>query len=410
MKKLLLLLILANLSFSGTGQLLYPVSSDSMLQHDLIEVDGVFEYQGTAMKREFTNTLLFGGYIDESMKDRSFSKHNSTNRFGANGNGEIRFVRGSGKLFKRDSVTWMVKAGYVAVGNLQYGQDAFGLLFYGNSSYLNSTAILTNTKLDFTQFQKIGFGIVNKKNKSSFTLNLVNVQNYAEGFIRKGEISQNEDGSQIDMIMHGDFQYTQGSSFNKGLGASVDIDYRIRVPWLKQSFTTFQISAQNLGFAHIYKGVKSYEVDSNYTYSGFDFDAFRDGNNPFGSDFSLLDSLGIQSHDVKKTIFLPGYIQASKLIDIDSPKKVQSFFGIRLYPTFGSVPLVFAGAYWKAASFLHASASVSYGSFGNLKAGIYATLRLEKVMLMVGTDNIVGVVSKAGFGESVVTKLVWKLN
>ena len=404
-----LVLLFAGLSFSASGQLLFPVYSDSAFQQDVLEVEGVLEYQATALKREIQNTLIFGGYIDEDMKKRSFDKHGDLNRIGGNVNAEIRFVHGKGKLFG-DSLTWMVKAGYTAVGNVHYGKDAFGLLFYGNSSYIGTTADLTNTKLDFMQFQKVGFGLVSKKNRSSITLNLVNVQNYAEGFVRKGELTQNEDGSQIDMEMKGDFQYTQGNKFSKGLGASVDIDYRIRVPWVKESFTTFQVSVQNFGFAYLYEGVKKYSVDSSYTYSGFDFDSFKDGNNPFGSDFSLLDSLGIGSRETKKAVFLPCYIQAMKLVDMGSSKKVQSFFGIRLYPSFASVPLVFAGAYWKAASFLHASASLSYGSFGNLKGGIYASLVLNKVNLMVGTDNIAGAVSKSGFGESVVTRLIWKLN
>ena len=405
-----LLTLLITCSFSATAQLLQPAYSDSNVHQDLIELDGVLEYQGTSVRREMLNTLLFGGFIDNDMKGRSFDKHGEFNRLGGNANAEIRFIRGSGKFLRYDTLTWMVKAAYTVVGNMDYGQDAFGLLFYGNSSYVGATADLKNTKLDFMQFQKVGFGLVDKKKRSSITLNLVNVQNYAEGFIRKGELTQNADGSQIDMTMNGNFQYTQGTNFSKGIGAAIDIDYRIRVPWLKETFTTFQVSAQNLGFAYMHDGVKQYKVDSSYTYSGFEFDSFNDGNNPLGTDFSLLDSLGIDSRVSKRTVMLPGYIQAMKLVDLDSPKKVQSFFGIRLYPTFASVPLVFAGAYWKAASFLHASASVSYGSFGSLKGGIYATLILDKVNFMIGTDNLIGLVSGSGFGESVVTKLIWKLN
>ncbi len=408
--KTLLLVLVVLASGTVSAQLLMPAYGDSVfLTQNTIELDGIGEYQGSAIRREFANTLVFGGFIDTEMKDRSFDHHNEINRFGGNANAEIRYIHGSGKLFGRDSLTWMVKAGYNAIGNLNYGKDVFGLAFYGSVPYIGMTAELTNTTLDFAAFQKIGFGLVSKKNGSSITLNLINVQEYADGLIRKGELKQNEDASQIDLLLNGNFRFTEGTGFSKGLGAAIDIDYRVRVPWGK-SFTTFQISGQNLGFAYIHSGLRRYEADSSYSYDGFDLDYFNDDENPLGEDFALLDSLGISSDTVKRAVMLPGYIQAAKLVDLHSPKKLQSYFGIRLYPTFNSVPLLFAGVYWKTAKFVHTAASLSYGNFGNLKGGLYATLIFDKFNWMIGTDNLVGVVSRAGTGESVVTKLVWKLN
>jgi len=397
------------IGYTSQAQLLYPSYSDSAITHAVIETDGVFDLQGTSLKREITNTLLFGGFIDESMKGRSFDKHNEINRFGVNATAEIRYINGSGGFMKRDSVAWMVKAGYAAVGNMIYGQDVFGLVFYGNSSYLNTTAELTNTRLDFMQFQKIGFGIVNKKDKSYIALNLINVQNYIDGHIQKGELTQNEDGSQIDLLLKGEMRSTTGANFSKGLGVGIDIDYRIRVPWGK-SFTSFQVSAQNIGFAYMNSGLDKYVVDSTYTYSGFDFNTLTSNAKPFSDDFSLLDSLNIEKHTVKRVVALPGYLQVMKLVDLNSSKKVQSFFGLRMYPTFSSIPQIFAGAYWKATSLFHFSASGTYGGFGNFRGGIYATLNLKRVNWMIGTEDVFGSVSKLGFGESFVTRLLWKIN
>lgn len=392
------------------AQLMYPAYSDSAIRHSVVEVDGILDIQGTSLRREFSNTLLFGGFIDNGMKDRSFEKHGEINRFGVNVNTEVRYINGSGNFLKRDSVAWMVKAGYVAIGNLNYGKDVFGMLFYGNQSYLGATADFTNTRLDFAQFQKIGFGIVNKKDKSSITLNFVNVQNYLGGTIRRGELKENADGSQVDLDIAGQMRTTQGTDFSKGAGLSLDVDYRIRVPWGK-THTTIQISAQNIGFAYMYNGLVQYKVDSNYTYSGFRFNQLTGGSAPLGSDsFSVLDSLGIGKSTVKRVIALPGYIQVAKLVDLQSAKKVQSFFGLRMYPTFSSIPQVFGGAYWKTCEKLHLSAALTYGGFGNFRGGLYATLNLDRVSWMIGTEDVYGAVSKSGFGESVVTRLLWKIN
>ena len=113
---------------------------------------------------------------------------------------------------------------------------------------------------------------------------------------------------------------TTGANFNKGLGLSLDVDYRILVPWGKNS-TTFQVLAQNMGVAYMYGGMQKIAVDSSYSYSGFDFETLTSDSNPFGDDFSILDSLGVERRDVKRFIPLPGYLQVAKLVDVTSAKK-----------------------------------------------------------------------------------------
>lgn len=411
MKHRVIALLALYLSFSGSfsAQLLYPSYSDSMLTGGILEADGVLELQGTSVRRELLSTMIFGGYIDESMKNRSFERHTVVNRLGANANGEIRYISGGRGLFGMDSVGWMVKAGAVAIGSGTYGQDVFGLLFYGNGAYLNGTADFSNTRIDGMFFQKVGVGIVNRKDRSYITLNLVNVTDYAKAYIRKGELTQNEDGSQLDLLLEGDLTTTTGNNFTKGTGASVDIDYRMKVAWGKTT-TTFQLQAQNFGFAYLHDPVKTYSADSSYTYNGFSLNAFTGSNKVFGDDFSVLDSLGISQKTHNKTILLPGYLQIAKLVDPGSAKKVQSFFGIRMYPTISSIPQIYAGAYWKAAQLFHLSGGLTYGGFGNLRGGLFATLYLNKAQLMVGTEDVFSCVSHAGYGASLVTRLVWKFD
>lgn len=408
MRRFLVLTVFAASIGTGSAQLIAPAGADSAISGHRVELDGIFDIQASSVKREITQTLLWGGYIDDAMKGRSFDKHVAANRFGANVNGEFRYINAEGKCFGRDSVAWMLKGGWYALGNMVYGQDAFGLIFYGNSAYLGGTVNFSDTRLDMMLFQKVGFGIVSKKNKSSVTLNVINVQQFMDGLIRKGELKQNDDGSQVDLLLQGDFKTTTGAAFSKGLGLGVDVDYRISVPWGKSS-TTFQVLAQNFGAAYMYNGLTQYSVDSSYTYTGFDFETLTNGSNAFSDDFSLLDSMGIEKKSIKRFVALPGYLQVAKLVDPASAKKLETYFGIRVYPTFGTVPQVFAGLYWKPASVIHVSGSVTYGGFGNFRGGIYAVLNTTPIQLMVGTEDVFGTVSKSGFGQSFVTRLVWKI-
>lgn len=410
MKSILLInFFLFGVIFPSAAQFSYPVLSDSVYTANRLELDGGVDLHGTSLKRELFGTLIWGGAISDEMKDRSFAKHSDVNRFGITANNELRYFHGKGRVLRRDSISWGVKAGYFAVGNLTYGTDVFGLVFYGNEEYLSNTATFSNTRLNFTQFQKVGFGLFDKYTGSSLFLNLVNVQNYADLNIRKGELTQNEDGSQVDLDLRGDFSQTVGSSFSKGIGLALDIDYRLEVPWMKDGKTWFQISAQNLGLAYMHTGVTNYSVDSNYTYTGFQLNQLTNGSSVFGDDFSILDSMGIQKITKHPWIKLPGYVQAMKLIDPNASQKMQSFFGVRLYPTLNSVPSVFAGAYWKVISPVALSGALAYGGFGGFRTGVYLTYTAKSVNLVIGSEDVVGLVSASGLGQSFLTRLTWKL-
>src|SRR3989344_686884 len=100
----LLVLMTCFSSVIGSAQMIYPSYSDSAIHHPIIETDGIFDLQGSAIRREFSNTLLFGGFIDEGMKGRAFEKHSAVNRFGINANAEVRYINGGGGFMKRDSV------------------------------------------------------------------------------------------------------------------------------------------------------------------------------------------------------------------------------------------------------------------------------------------------------------------
>jgi hypothetical protein len=390
------------------GQVNAPLYSDTIFEQNRLNVTGNMEWGSNAFRRELTQTLLFGGTVDNAMKMRSFDAHIGVNRIGFQTANCIQYLYGKGKIGKRDSLTWGVQAGYYGVGAASYGKDVFGLAFFGNSAYLANTARFDNTNLNVTVFQKIGFGISSKKSGSSLFLNMVNIQDQMDVAVRKGSLTQNEDASEVNLLMRGDFKTTNGNQFSKGFGFALDLDYRISVPWLKNEFTQIQVSVQNMGLAYMYAGQNQYSIDSNYHYSGFQLNAFTQNKPLFGSDFSLLDSLGIQ-HAVKKTwVKLPGYIQVMKMLDPYSAKRVQSFFGIRLYPTLSIVPSVFAGIATRVGSHFTTSASLSYGGFSNFKGGIYATFNRSNLSVTVGSDDIWGMISKQGFGQSILMRLSWK--
>ncbi len=388
------------------GQSTFPLFRDSLLQTNRLNFSGNFDVTGTSMRKEFLNTLAFGGYIDSEMKDRTLKAHRANNRVGAFLSGEVSYVSGATSLFKSGKYSWLVKAGYYVTGNVNYTKDAFKMTFYGNSYLGEDTANLTGTRISGMQFQKAGFGFYHRKTGSSLTLNVVNVQNQYGGYIRNGKWYQGANADSINLRLNGDMTYSSGKDFSKGIGFAVDFDFYLKVPWLKDS-ATFQFTVQNLGATYMFKPQTQYSADSTYRFSGFTFDQIKNGGNMFGDDFSLLDSLNVQKKEVKRWVMVPAFIQISKLVDLESAKKLQSFFGIRFYPTIGIVPSGFAGLFYRFIPRVSASANVAFGGSSIVRGGLMFAYHGDKLGIQLGTDDIYGLVSKRGFGQSALIRLSW---
>ncbi len=402
----ILLLLLFFRITSVSGQSTFPVFRDSSLQSNRLSISGNFDVTGTSMRKEFVNTLAFGGTIDQAMKDRTLKAHGNNNRIGMFGSGEITYVSGAGSLFKSGKYSWQVKAGYYAIGNVNYTKDAFRLTFYGNSYLGEDTANLTGTRIAGTQFQKAGFGLYHKKTGSSLTLNLVNVQNQLGGYIRNGKLSQDANMDSISLHLNGDMTYSKGKNFSKGLGFALDFDYYLKVPWMKDS-ATFQFTVQNLGAAYLFVPQTQYSVDSTYHYSGFTLNQIQNSGNLFGDNFSLLDSLKVEKKEMKRWVMLPAHIQIMKLVDLASPKKLQSFFGIRFYPTIGIVPTGFVGVFYRFVPKVSVSANAAFGGSSIARAGLMFGYHDQKLGIQLGTDDIYGLIAKKGFGQSALIRLSW---
>lgn len=400
MNKLLLVLLFSSGMGFSFGQLLMPIQYDTTLIDQEIIFSGDSEYNSSALRRSFANRLIYGGAISGNVKDKTFNAQESINRFGKDIQGEIEYRNYKVNLFGNEKWGFLVKGGYSFIGGGAYSKDLFGLAFYGNESYLGQKADFSGTSFNMMGFQKLGFGVIGKKSKSSITLNLINVSNYYTGDVRKGELIQNEEGSSMDMKLDGSFAYTEKAQFSNGLGLAADFDFRIPISWFNDKRAFIQVQAKNVGFAYMNQGLKSYSADSTYNYSGFNFDQLFAHESLFSKDFSVLDSLNITAENKKRVVALPGFIQAGKIIDEHYTGKWQSFFGIRVYPTLAYIPMLYIGGNWRPVSWVDLGLSGSYGGFGTFRAGFYASFKYKAMNIGLGTEDVYGLVSKNAFGES----------
>lgn len=406
MKQFLALLFLSVATVYGQFSL--PERYDTLYsQHELI-IDASFDYGATAIQNDFQSKLIRGGFITDEIKDFAWAKHKGINRIGADLRGEFEYRNYKSNLFKNERYGWLIRGGAYLQGGMVYAEDLFGLTFYGNEQYLGRAADFSGTRMSMFSFQKLGFGIIDKKSKSNVALNLVSANQFMNANLRDVSLYQNDNADSMIVIYDGIAQYQQGGFSKSAWGFSVDADFRVPIQILKNNISFFQFSIKNLGGVFI-PSTKVYEADSAFIYKGFSYDQLFGGASPIDSNFSILDTLNVRSMEKSTFQFLPVFIQFGKIVDDLNTNKVQAFYGVRLFPTLYFIPQIFGGVNYKPIKQLSIGASLAYGGFTNFRCGIYASANIKNVSIGFSTENLLGLFSKNGFGKAAALRFNWKI-
>ncbi len=395
----IVLLIIVSIPGLLSAQIL-PQYYDTLEYNSVISFMGGIDYAASAVKKDISKSIYAGGFISNEMKDYSFDRHKGVNRIGGEAFGEFSYSNFKVNLFKKKPWGMHITAGSYYFGGAVYGKDLFGLGFYGNERYIGDTIDLSGTDLSFTGFEKIGFGFIDPKSKSSLTFNIYNVNNRFNGDFRDVKIIQSEDSSYIELIMDGDVELKSNLAYNQGFGFGLDFNYYLNIDWQSGKTAYINFSARNVGFAYMYQDQNVYSFDTTFTYSGLTFEQITGDNSILKDSIDILDTLGIKSGVSNPTFILPSYIQIAKIVDEHQKSKVQSFFGIRMYPTLIYAPYVFGGVDYKVNDWLRFGAMMSFGGFTKLKGGFYTGVKKGKFTLGVSSENVLGFVSKKASGES----------
>jgi hypothetical protein len=399
------------LSWSLKAQLLLPLQQDTtLLKHKISFVGNAF-YQSNTLQNSFVGKFLWGGFISDGIKQQSMKNMVSRNRIGSNVSAEFNYSNFNVNLFGNKKWGMIFRAGYEMFNALQFSRGAFELGFLGNAQLENNSTGFGNMHLNSIAYQKIGFGAIDKKTKSSIVLNFVNGSSFFKGTIDQGTFSQTPAMDTIGLSVKGQMAYNNYSkNFVNGQGFAIDADFRVPINWAKGKKAYIQIMAKNIGLVYFHTTTTQYNVDSSYRYAGFHFKDLLQGKPLLSKDFSLMDSLNIHPKQKGKAVWLPGYIQIAKIVDRNNLAHWQAFFGINIYTSLICLPQLYAGVHYQPAKWFAAGASVSFGGFGLFRGGIYLDFRMKNVAIGIATNDIYGVCTSRGFGNAAQFRLTWQIN
>ena len=391
-------------SFCGLtvfGQHMLPLVQDTTGKYKgSITLTSNGDYASNAIGKNIVQSFFYGGFIDQNMKNSSIERLQNINQFGLDMNAELSF-RSKGDLSKKESSPfynhgYIVQAGYHQFSSLVFSRDAFRYAFEGNGLFLGDTADFSGTRFNSMGYSKIGFGIFNRSNNNALTLNVISLNQFASGNMETASIIQDSQNDTIQLDYSGGFSFAKNGGFSKGFGISFDVDYRIQTNENDHAMT-FQLLAKNIGFMLPIQMTR-YAADSSFQYTGFNLNQLVQQN--LLSTMSLADTLGIEKGSEKRALLLPGFIQFSKLVDMQAIQRIQSFYGARMFLSQNYIPYFFAGMHARVTKSWSTGLSASFGGFSQLKWGMYSSFQLSRWNIGVASENLF---SKTG--ESIILQV-----
>ncbi|NBO59506.1 MAG: hypothetical protein EBU82_00885 [Flavobacteriia bacterium] len=395
--------------FGTNAQILRNYDFDtSVSSRQLMLVNGVLEYGGSALENGVFKPLIFGGFIDSSAKEASWENHKAVNVVGLEGAANVRYYF-SPKFKNEHLKDWMVglRYGQNYLGSLAYTSDLFRFAFYGNTPFLGKYADFSGSEMRFIGFQTLGFSVLDKRSQSSLSLNLVGLTSYFRGSLgdrNPMKFYYTESGDSLYGICSGAIERAASPAYFKGLGMSVDFDYRFNALGEESGRVhTMQFSVSNLGFAFSNR-YTSQRIDTSFAFGGYTINDIIDRNGLLAPGYAFQDSLTTVSSS-SKWILLPMTLQLNNVVGLQAKQILQPTYGFRLTFIQGFIPHVYAGLNARIVKGLHLGLCASYGGFSGFKMNTSLVYHRSKFYVGLGSDNVLGLLSKRAFGQALSIRL-----
>lgn len=368
--------------------ILFLVATQFAQAQQTILLDTYGHYNSTGVRRQVADAFFYGGLIDSSQISQSLTKLSARNALGLQMgfNAQWQTPWSLSKDAKKwgSSYRWVLGAGIQQYGGIQFSKALFGLVFQGGLPYLGDTLDMSNLRVEATTFSKLGIGLVNTSTQSSFLVHFVAVQNHIAAALQKGTWIQDPTSAQINLALQGQAQINGASA--AAYGVAFDLDYRFGSSENEETEQQFQFLVQNFGIARS-TSTTQYDLAGSLQYAGFSLAQWQQASVNELTDV-FLDSLGYQKSTVSSWILLPAQFQLAKVINWESPQRLEAYYGAQFMLRQTYTLLIYAGAHYKVKKAWQTGLGMAYGGFGGLRIQAYSAFHFKRSQLLLRSDNI----------------------
>jgi len=389
------------------------VFEDTINDKNLVKFSSYNTYSSNRFNNEFMDKFLFGGAIDQELKDNNAKRLGRMNTIGGEFEQRVDSYSPGINLFKKEHLGLKLSFSDNHYISSNIPTDLFNLAMYGNAGYQGDSLDLTFAHAQYQHYQKFSVGFFDERNLSSIQISYVAGSKAAEFGLSSSHFYTSPDADSVSLDLSGSGVMTDRFSpywAFQGGGFAIDIDYNFIFEGKVKNRQIINFKINNLGAVFWNRLTNNYVIQSNTAFNGFDIQDFLNDDTT-DTQIDLLDTLGITESTRRYVDFLPVELVVQKLPDNAIDQKWQAIYGFKTIMVPDYFPYLYAGAYYRPIDEFSVSSRLSYGGHAGLRMGLNFNYWVkDKLYFGAGTFDLLGLVSKKiGFGRGFNFAMYYKL-
>ena len=275
-----------------------------------ISFDSEINIESNTLDNNILNKFLFGGTINQELKNIWLSQFRKNNVVNLELNNGINFTK---NLSSGDLLFSIYDKNHI---NLNINKDLLKLILNGNYEYQEELLSFNSSNLRVTRFQqyKIGYNLRFKKNQINLAISYLQGNHNINIVVNEGSLFTYTNGESLDLNYNINSFITDTSSYNflnsNGNGLAIDFSSTINFNRSKINFYV-----DNLGYIKWNRKSINNSIDSTFNFNGITINNF---NNLYDSILDYNDNYSLNIRD--QNINYKTYISAD--IGINFQQKV----------------------------------------------------------------------------------------
>ncbi|MCO6499713.1 MAG: hypothetical protein J5I47_04945 [Vicingus serpentipes] len=354
-----------------------------------------YTYGSGTISNEFLNKFVFGGRIEQDLKDKAYKKLANNNFAGGDLKYQVNVEIPMDTFFRRTNLSLLIGLEHVAHFDANFTEDLFKFTFEGNKQFAGKTAEIGGTNFNAFTYQQINFGIISHKIKNQklakegFIVSLIKGQSHQAITIPRGNIFTEQLGKELEVDIN--YEYNASDTANKGVmafnGYGVSTD--LFTEFFLKNGNKIHLAVNDLGFIVFNNHSIDQSADSTFFFEGVEVDNIFDLNDSLLAEISK-DSIinDITNHKKESySIALPTSFNINYTKYISQKWKMDIGFYYKVLSNY--FPLIYTNTYYYFNTSLALKFHLSYGGYGKLNTGIAIAKSVKNQLnIFIGTNNL----------------------
>lgn len=363
-----------------------------------INFNGFGHFGSSVMDLHTSKMFYQGGFFNDKLKQESFSRLRSENFFGGEYGFKMEYNNPTSDLFDDAGFYATVETGGSA--GISFSDDLFRVVFQGNSSFVGDTARLGPMEIANYQFKKIGFGL-NQDDRIKFGVGALVFDQWQKAKLNTGDLAMDSNLDSITLGLDGRFRNPTNMNVPAGFGVGVDFEVVFPLGGKQDTVdrTKLVVGIKNLGMFISNNTMGTYELDSTYSYSGFNVTSLSDFQSSIIGTDQFQDSLVPKAVQDRIVDLMPFELYFYSTSRIDG-RKLQLVYGFRYRYASAAMPQVYVGGDWRPNQKTIFSNYLHFGGYAMIQWGMSLKKAMGNFKVGLSTNNLHGFFTKEAYSQS----------